>query len=50
VQPNDTPTSKASGKRVADSVEGLNDIHFDVGEGSATKDPKIPCLMTEGLD
>jgi len=47
---NDTPTSKSSGKRAADSIEGLGGIHFELGEGSATKDPKIPCLMIDELD
>jgi len=47
---NNTPTSKSSGKRSADSIDGPNDSHFDVGEGSATKDPKIPYLMVDELE
>jgi hypothetical protein len=50
VEATDTPASKPLGKRPVESVEGLDAITIEFGEGSATKEPKMVCVKTEDLN
>jgi len=38
------------GKRPAESIDGMNVITIELGEGSATKDPKIVAVKTEDMN